>query len=63
MIDDEPKCDVFEFDDLCSVFECLIGTASGDSHPTSLELKPLIKSIKHSFFGPINLYLLLSPMT
>ena len=34
LIDDEHKYDVFEFDDLCSAYECLFGsTAESDSPP------------------------------
>jgi len=43
---------VFEFDYLCSTFECLITSAiEYDSYPTSLELEPLSDSTKYSFLG------------
>ena len=52
LIDDEPKYNVFELDDLCSSTNCLIGFASkSDSPLTSLELKPLPNSLKYSFLG------------
>jgi len=52
-IDDEPKCDIFQFDDLCSDSACLIASASEFEYPhTSLELKPLPDSLKHVFFRP-----------
>ena len=50
VIDDEPEHDVFEFDDLCSAFECLITFAiEFDSPHACLRLKPLPKYLKYVF--------------
>ena len=63
-IDDEPEYDVFKFDDVCSIAGCLISSAFGSISPlASLELKPLPDSLKHSFLGMMNLYLLLLLLT
>ena len=52
-IDDEPKCDIFQFDDLCSDSVCFITSASKSKSPhISLELKPLPNSLKYVFLGP-----------
>ena len=52
-IDDEPEYDVFQSDDLCSTSHYLIFVVS-ESHspPASLELKPLLDSLKSSFLKP-----------
>ena len=53
LINDESKYDVFGFDDLCSTSECLNAfTSEPDSPPISLELKPLLDSLRCSFLGP-----------
>ena len=54
-VDDEPEYDVFEFDDLCSVADCLL-TVMSESAPESislrtLEFRPLPNSLKYSFLG------------
>jgi len=52
-IDNEPKYDIFQFDDLCSDFACLIASAFEFESPhTSLELKPLPDGLKYAFLGP-----------
>jgi len=66
--DDEHEYDVIEFNDLCFVADCLIVFTSesafeSDSPPNSLELKPLLGSLKYSFLDLMNLYLLLLLMT
>jgi len=52
LINYEPKCYVFEFDDFCSTPDCLIAStfafkssSESDSAPSSLELKPLADSL------------------
>jgi len=56
LVDDEPKYDVFEFDDLCSTANCLLTDVSKSMHesisPPALELKPLPNSFKYAFLGP-----------
>jgi len=46
---------VFEFVDLCSTADCLLGTISESTHesisPPYLELKPLPDSLKYAFLG------------
>ena len=56
LVDDEPKYDVFEFDDLCSTANCLLTDVSKSMHesisPPALELKPLPNSLKYALLGP-----------
>jgi len=67
LIDDEPEYDVFEFDELCSVADCLFTNVSESAHksisPPTLELKPLPDSLKYAFLGPEESYLLLLLLT
>ena len=53
LIDDEPECDVFEFDDLCSTTYCLLTAVSKYAveavSPVALELNPLLDSLKYAF--------------
>jgi len=56
LVDDEREYDVFEFDDLYSATDCLF-TVVSDSAPKSvapptLELKPLLDSLKYAYLGP-----------
>ena len=45
---------MFEFDDLCSVTDCLIGSTSKAVSPlASPKLKSLLNSLKYLFLGPI----------
>ena len=53
-IDDEPQHDVFEFGNLCSTSECLIAfSVDSDYLATSLDLKPLLETLKYSLLEPI----------
>ena len=56
LIDDEPEYDVFEFDGLCSVADCLLiamfESIAESVFPIVLELKPLPDSLKYVFLGP-----------
>ena len=52
LVNDEPKYDAFEFDDLCSTVDCLLPAASETVSPPTLELKPLPDSLKYAFIGP-----------
>jgi len=64
LIDDEPKYDVFQFDDLCSASECVISSASEpDSTSMSLDLKPLTNSLKYSLWDLMILCLSLLHLT
>ena len=60
LIDDEPEYNVFQFDEMCSSYECVISSISkSDFPPTSLELKPLLDSLNYSFWDAMILYMLL----
>ena len=55
LIDDEPEYHVFEFDDLCSITDCLLiavsKSAAESVSPVALELKPLPDSLNYVFLG------------
>jgi len=67
LIDDEPKYDVFKFDDLCSATNYLLAPISQSAHKSislpALELKPLPDSLKYAFLGPMDPYLSLLLLT
>ena len=56
LVNNEPKYDAFEFDDLYSIADCLLTAASESASetvsPPALELKPLPDSLKYAFLGP-----------
>ena len=49
---DDAFDDVFEFDDLCSIVDCLLTAASESVFPPALELKSLPGSLKYTFIRP-----------
>jgi len=55
-INDKLESDVFQFDELCSIFECVISSTfeslKSDSPFASLDLKSLPNSLKYSCLGP-----------
>jgi len=51
-IDDEPKYDVFDFNDIHSVDFNFDVISVCDTFAISLDLKPLLESVKYAFLGP-----------
>ena len=51
LMDNEPECDVFDFDDACYVDLIVDIVSTCDTFAVPLDLNPLPDSLKYAFYG------------